>query len=69
MNLDISTLDVDRDIIHPSQKFWQELSNKNKKSKVETEYESSDDGDSTESYMDEFKEKFLSAIAKCHQKI
>lgn len=64
MNLDLSTLDVDRDIIQPSQKFWQELSNKNKKSKVETEYESSDDGDSTESYMDEFKEKFLSAIAK-----
>lgn len=64
MNLDLSTLDVDRDIIKPSQKFWQELSNKNKKNKVETEYESSDDGDSTESYMDEFKEKLLSAIAK-----
>lgn len=64
MNLDLSTLNVDRDIIQPSQKFWLELSNKNKKSKVEVEYESSDDGDSTESYMDEFKEKLLSAIAK-----
>ena len=34
MNLDPSMLDVDKDIIIPAQKFWLDLSNKNKKNKV-----------------------------------
>lgn len=62
MNLDLSMLDVDKDIIIPAQKFWLDLSNKNKKNKV-NDYESSDDGDSTDSYMEEFKTKLLTSIS------
>ena len=67
MNLDLSLLDVDKDIIIPAQKFWLELSNKNKKNKV-NDYESSDDGDSTDSYMEEFKTKLLNSISKMSPK-
>ena len=33
LNLDLNTLDVQKEIIEPSKKFWEELSKKNKKTK------------------------------------
>lgn len=76
LNLDVDSLNVQKDIIEPSKKFWDDLSQKKKKVKTgdasdpedETQEEEIKDDFKEDKIKDEFKEKLLSAIAKMSPK-
>lgn len=68
--LDIDKLNVDKDIIENSKKFWEELSKKNK-DKKNKEADISDNEEETEAeekIKDDFKDVLLDAIAKMSPK-
>lgn len=72
LNVDIESLDVDKEIMIPSKKFWNELSEKNKKEHSnQTESVENNDVDesmSEDQILNDFKEKLLNAIAKMSPK-
>lgn len=65
--LDIDKLDVQKEIMEPSKKFWEELRQNNKKNKVDIA-ESEDAPQAEEKIKDDFKESLLAAIAKMSPK-
>lgn len=67
LNVDIDSLNVEKEIMIPSKKFWNELSQKNKKSQnvhSETEDSNVDESMSEDQILNDFKERLLNAIAK-----
>lgn len=77
LNLDLNTLDVQKEIIEPSKKFWEELSKKNKKTKEDAVADPEDETQKEEiikndlkeeKIKEEFEEKLLAAIAKMSPK-
>ena len=65
-NVDVEALDVDKEIIIPARKFWNELSQKKKKghdNHNETEHADVDESMSEDQILNDFKEKLLNAIA------
>lgn len=65
--LDIDKLDVQKEIMEPSKKFWEELRQNNKKNKADIA-ESEDAPQAEEKIKDDFKESLLAAIAKMSPK-
>lgn len=65
--LDIDKLDVQKEIVEPSKKFWEELRQNNKKNKADIA-ESEDAPQAEEKIKDDFKESLLAAIAKMSPK-
>ena len=65
--LDIDELDVQKEIMEPSKKFWEELRQNNKKNKADIA-ESEDAPQAEEKIKDDFKESLLAAIAKMSPK-
>lgn len=71
LNLDIDLLDVKKDIMIPSKKFWNELSQKNKMdngNSNETMDNDVDESMSEDRILNDFKENLLNAIAKMSPK-
>ena len=66
--LDVNSLDVQKDIIEPSKKHWEELSKNNKKDKVADIVDNEEETQAEEKIKDDFKETLLSAIAKMSPK-
>lgn len=66
--LDIDGLDVEKDIIEVSAKYWSELSQKNKKNKVSDTSENEEEPEAEEKIKDDFKERLLAAISKMSPK-
>lgn len=64
LNLDIDSLDVQKDIIEASKKHWEELSQNNKKNKVVDISDNEEELEEEEKIKDGFKEKLLAAISK-----
>lgn len=66
--LDVDTLDVQKDIIEPAKKFWEELSDANKKNtpkdKTVDDNDNEEESQEEEKIKDGFKEKLLASIAK-----
>lgn len=62
--LDVDKLDVEKDIIEVSKKYWEQLSQKNKKSKIADISENEEEMQEEEKIKDDFEEKLLKAIAK-----
>ena len=62
--LDVDTLDVEKDIIEASKKYWEQLSQSNKKNKAVDIADNEEEMQEEEKIKDEFKEKLLVAIAK-----
>lgn len=65
--LDIDKLDVQKEIMEPSKKYWEELRQNNKKDKADIA-ESEDEPQAEEKIKDDFKESLLAAIAKMSPK-
>ena len=61
--LDVDKLDVEKDIIEVSKKYWEQLSQKNKKSKIADISENEEEMQEEEKIKDDFEEKLLRAIA------
>lgn len=61
--LELDTLDVQKDIIEPSKKHWDELS-KNKKSKIVDVSDNEEETQAEEKIKDDFQEMLLASIAK-----
>ena len=61
--LDVDKLDVEKDIIEVSKKYWEQLSQKNKKSKIADISENEEEMQEEEKIKDDFEEKLLKAIA------
>lgn len=68
LNLDIDNLDVQKDIIETSKKYWEELSQNNKKNKVVDINDNEEEPEEEEKIKDTFKEKLLAAISKMSPK-
>lgn len=71
LNVDVESLDVDKEIMIPSKKFWNELSKKNKDkqgSHSGTEESNVDESMSEDQILNDFKEKLLNAIANMSPK-
>lgn len=68
LNLDIDSLDVQKDIIETSKKHWEELSQNNKKNKVVDINDNEEEPEEEEKIKDTFKEKLLVAISKMSPK-
>lgn len=70
--LDVDSLDVQKDIIEPSKKYWVELSDANKKNnkkdKAADDTDNEEDSQEEEKIKDDFKDKLLAAIAKMSPK-
>lgn len=66
--LDIDDLDVEKDIIETSAKYWNALSQKNKKNKTTDESENEEEPAAEEKIKDDFKEQLLVAISKMSPK-
>lgn len=66
--LDIDRLDVEKDIIEVSAKYWSELSQKNKKNKASDTSENEEEPEAEEKIKDDFKERLLAAISKMSPK-
>ena len=64
LNLDIDSLDVQKDIIETSKKHWEELSQNNKKNKVVDINDNEEEPEEEEKIKDGFKEKLLASISK-----
>ncbi len=62
--LDLETLDVQKDIIETSKKYWEKLSVNNKKNKAVDVSDSEEETQSEEKIHDDFKETLLTAISK-----
>lgn len=62
--LDLETLDVQKDIIETSKKYWEKLSANNKKNKAVDVSDSEEETPSEEKIHDDFKETLLTAISK-----
>lgn len=62
--LDVDKLDVQKEIIEPSKKHWEELSQNNKKNKAVDVVDSEEETQAEEKIKDDFKETLLAAIAK-----
>lgn len=65
--LDIDKLDVQKEIMEPSKKFWEELRQNNKKDKADIA-ENEEEPQAEEKIKDDFKESLLTAIAKMSPK-
>ena len=65
---DVEQLDVDKEIIEPSKKFWEELSISNKKNKSDDIGENEEEPGADEKIKDDFKETLLAVIAKMSPK-
>lgn len=68
LNLDIDSLDVQKDIIETSKKHWEELSKNNKKNKIIDINDNEEEPEEEEKIKDNFKEKLLVAISKMSPK-
>ena len=68
LNLDIDSLDVQKDIIETSKKHWEELSQNNKKNKIVDINDNEEEPEEEEKIKDTFKEKLLAAISKMSPK-
>lgn len=66
--IDIDKIDVQKEIIEPSKKFWEELSQNNKKNKAVNVSDSEEETQAEEKIKDDFKETLLGAIAKMSPK-
>lgn len=66
--LDIDSLNVEKDIIEVSAKYWNELSEKNRKNKESDSTENEEEPEAEEKIKDDFKEKLLVAISKMSPK-
>ena len=66
--LDVDKLDVKKDIIETSKKFWDELSKNNKKNKDLNISDSEEETEAKEKIKDDFKDTLLEAIAKMSPK-
>ena len=66
--LDVNKLDVKKDIIETSKKFWDELSKNNKKNKDLNISDSEEETEAKEKIKDDFKDTLLEAIAKMSPK-
>ncbi len=66
--LELDKLDVEREIIETSKVHWDELSKKNKKSKIADVNDNEEETQAEEKIKDDFKETLLSAIAKMSPK-
>ena len=66
--LDVNKLDVKKDIIETSKKFWDELSKNNKKNKDLNISDSEEETEAKEKIKDDFKDNLLDAIAKMSPK-
>lgn len=62
--LDIDRLNVQKDIIETSKKYWEELSHNNKKNKGADIGENEEETQSEEKIKDDFKDTLLNAISK-----
>lgn len=72
LNVDVASLDVDKEIMIPAKSFWNELSEKNKKNNIhsqeEVENSDVDESMSEDQILNDFKEKLLNAIANMSPK-
>lgn len=66
--LDIDSLNVEKDIIEVSAKYWNELSEKNRKNKESDSTENEEEPEAEEKIKDDFKEKLLVSISKMSPK-
>ena len=66
--LDIDNLDVQKEIIEPSKKHWEELSKNNKKNKVVDISDNEEETQAEEKIKDDFKEALLASISKMSPK-
>ena len=66
--LDVDKLDVKKEIIEPSKKYWVELSQNNKKNKTINVSDSEEETQAEEKIKDDFKENLLTAISKMSPK-
>ena len=66
--LDIDSLNVEKDIIEVSAKYWNELSEKNRKNKEYDSTENEEEPEAEEKIKDDFKEKLLVSISKMSPK-
>lgn len=66
--LELDTLDVQKDIIEPSKKHWDELSNNNKKNKIADVSDNEEETQAEEKIKDDFKETLLASIARMSPK-
>lgn len=66
--LDVDTLDVQKEIIEPSKKHWETLSQNNKKNKTVNVSDNEEETQAEEKIKDDFKENLLAAIAKMSPK-
>lgn len=66
--IDIEKLDVEKEIIEPSKKHWEELSKNNKKNKVADISDNEEEPEAGEKLKDDFKETLLASIAKMSPK-
>ena len=62
--LELDTLDVQKDIIETSKKYWNELSKNNKKNTIVDVSDSEEETQTEEKIKDDFKEMLLVSIAK-----
>lgn len=66
--LDVDNLDVQKEIIEPSKKHWEALSQNNKKNKTVNVSDNEEETQAEEKIKDNFKENLLAAIAKMSPK-
>lgn len=66
--LDIDSLDVQKEIIETSKKYWEDLSQNNKKNKVADISDNEEETQTVEKIKDDFKEMLLDSIAKMSPK-
>lgn len=68
LEVDVETLDVQKEIIETSKKHWEELSKNNKKNKVIDINDNEEETPPEEKIKDDFKEVLLNAISKMSPK-
>lgn len=66
--IDVEKLDVEKEIIEPSKKHWDELSKNNKKNKSVDVSDNEEEPETGERLRDDFKETLLASIAKMSPK-
>ncbi|MBQ8311835.1 MAG: Mrr restriction system protein [Clostridia bacterium] len=66
--IDVEKLDVEKEIIEPSKKHWEELSKNNKKNKAADIGDNEEEPEAGEKLKDDFKETLLASIAKMSPK-
>ena len=71
LNVDVESLDVDKEVMIPAKKFWIGISGKNKKNNgnsIEIVEDNVDGSMSEDQILNDFKEKLLNSIAKMSPK-